>query len=134
VAKPPGGRAALRHETVEGRVQQRHLHRRRGLRQRADSRCGVQVENLIADRDPDMKGVAGATAAEHPEGKILNREIGAGKIGRLHPGAASRVMGFVEAGGFFPAHSGHSSSGSRNEQEPKPWKNSDRVDATVSSG
>jgi hypothetical protein len=57
----------------------------------------TQVENAVADRDPDARLLA--AGREHAQRQILNREVGMA-IGAVDPAGPRGVVGFV-------GHAGH---------------------------
>jgi hypothetical protein len=63
-----------------------------------DHAGGLQVEHLVADGDADAEGFAAARGAEAAERQVLDREVGAGFVGRGDPAAQLRVMGGVQCG------------------------------------
>ena len=96
VAQRAPGRAAQRKEVVQHaaaagarRVQGQALQRG-GLTQRR------QVQDLVANRHAAAKGFAAAGAAEYAERQVLDREIGAGLVGRGQPAARLAVVGAVQ--------------------------------------
>src|SRR5229473_2063458 len=61
-------------------------------------RGGAPVEDHVADRNAAARLGAGrgaAGCAEHPEGQVLQRELGM-QVGRGHPALACAIMGFVD--------------------------------------
>jgi len=78
------------------------------------------IEDPIADGSPDA-GLP-TRPPEDAERKVLERKVAPGPSGRGDPGPDPGVVSLVEIEGHRDAIVASSSSGSRNEQEPKPWK------------
>src|SRR6476469_2330963 len=80
----------------------------------------ADVEDHVADRDPDPRDLVAAGAAEDAEGQVLDREIRPTVVRRLDPRAALRVMWGVDGRDHRSPNVLRSATGSRKEQDPNP--------------
>ena len=108
-----------REEGVERRPATQTRRLACGTRERARVERGDDVEDPIANRDPNASRTR-RRAREYSQRKVLNREIGVRRVRGYDPGAKRGVMRMIDAAGrrHNSPRATRSSIGSRNEQEP----------------
>ena len=78
-----------------GRGVQRGAATRRRQQRRARA-IAARSTICVADRDAAAPRLVAAVAAKHGERQVLDREVACRPVGRSHPAAQRRVVGFVE--------------------------------------
>jgi hypothetical protein len=95
----PGSRSE-RHEMIEPR---RRAHSRCLRGNAVERRTGCRhVEDLVADRHAHPRRQS-RPRAKDAERQILNREVGAGRVGAFDKTSARGIVGFVERSCHFPS-------------------------------
>jgi hypothetical protein len=61
--------------------------------QKTNLQRGQNIEDLVADRDPDARA---GNALENAKGEVLNRKIAAREVGAFDPALARRVMRAIQ--------------------------------------
>src|SRR5689334_15700807 len=90
---------AERHQRIQDGSAARVLDRLRQAAKLSALTAAGEIDDLIADSDTNSRRIAAAFALKHPEGQILNREVGARRIRRLDPASKSRVVRVVNHSG-----------------------------------